>query len=105
MSTQDPHSLRVNSLELCPDASFRIQYHSSEESLYFSFLPKEIELLTAPRPYSSSDAACYVENPDTPGACLMGEEDINMIFEEKEGKYGIADNGDGQPQAKRIKTK
>mmetsp|Transcript_8595 Transcript_8595/g.17499 ORF Transcript_8595/g.17499 Transcript_8595/m.17499 type:complete len:822 (+) Transcript_8595:687-3152(+) len=54
-SMNDPVLLRTQSLNVCSDATYRIQYHPSDADGYisFTFLPTNVELLTAP---SSGDA-------------------------------------------------
>ena len=45
----DPVSVRANCFSSAPDASFRIQYDTSTETFFFSYLPRDAELHLSPQ--------------------------------------------------------
>ena len=105
---RNPVLLRSQSINVCPDAVYRIQYHPVDMRCYMSYLPHELDLLTSPRSggpgsilsgsMTDGDAAIATEEEDRGGGGLSIMADSDGGIRSNRGQLH-------QPQVKRIKLK
>jgi len=80
----DPVAVRKHCLSLAPDAAYRIQYDTTGEKLYFSYVPKSEELLTVPQD-DIEEADEEMNGGGTEDAMEEDEEDPVEEFNDSDG--------------------
>jgi hypothetical protein len=77
-------AVRKHCLSLAPDAAYRIQYDTTGEKLYFSYVPKSEELLTVPQD-DIEEADEEMNGGGTEDAMEEDEEDPVEEFNDSDG--------------------
>jgi hypothetical protein len=82
-SGQNPVTLRAACFAISPDASYRIQFNSSNGRLYFSYLPEAEELSTVPTGDDDDDDDDEMEDNEVEDD-YEDEDDMDLDHEEED---------------------